>query len=54
MADSRPRILCVDDEAQVLEGIKLNLLKQFDVQTTTDGRHALELLLRDGPPIRCA
>ncbi|MCK6572926.1 response regulator [Myxococcota bacterium] len=49
MTDSRPRILCVDDEAQVLEGIKLNLRKQFDIQATTDGRHALEILLRDGP-----
>lgn len=44
-----PRALFVDDEPQVLEGLKRTLFDQFDVQMTTSGAAALEMLRRDGP-----
>ncbi|HVW25339.1 MAG TPA: response regulator [Polyangiaceae bacterium] len=41
---SRPRVLCVDDEPNVLEGLQRNLRKKFDVVTATNGEAALALL----------
>jgi CheY-like chemotaxis protein len=41
---SRPRILCLDDEPFVLDGLKRNLRAAYTVETTTDPREALELL----------
>lgn len=49
MAEVKPKILCVDDESHVLEGFRVNLRKLFEVHTSTDGRQAIEMLLRDGP-----
>lgn len=45
----RPRVLCVDDEPKVLEGLKLHLRRQYDVHIATSGQAALELLAREGP-----
>ncbi|HKE18239.1 MAG TPA: response regulator [Kofleriaceae bacterium] len=45
----RPRILCVDDEPNVLEGLSLHLRRRFDVATAQSGADALALLERDGP-----
>lgn len=45
----RPRILCVDDEPQVLEGLVDNLRRQFDVCTATSGADGLAAIERDGP-----
>jgi CheY-like chemotaxis protein len=42
------RVLCVDDEPLVLEGIERTLFEQFDVTTTTSPHQALEVL-RAGP-----
>ena len=42
-----PRILCVDDEPHVLEGLTLNLGRRYDVQTAGSGAAALELLQND-------
>ena len=40
------RILCVDDEPRVLEGIRRTLGMDFDVTTAEGGAQALALLIR--------
>lgn len=45
----RPKVLCVDDEPNVLEGLKLHLRRHYDVQIASGGQMALELLEREGP-----
>jgi CheY-like chemotaxis protein len=44
------RILCVDDEPNVLEGLSLNLRRRYAVETATSGERALEVL-EGGAPI---
>jgi CheY-like chemotaxis protein len=41
---SRPRVLCVDDEPYVLDGLRDVLCRRFDVRTATSGVEGLELL----------
>jgi len=43
-----PRVLCVDDESQILELLSRSLSAEFDVVTTSDGPAALDLLHQDG------
>lgn len=45
--DRKPRVLCVDDEVQVLEGLKDTLRRSFDVRVAASGAEGLELLRRD-------
>src|SRR5437773_1884212 len=45
----RPRVLCVDDEPNLLDALKLVLKRHYDVRTACDGTTALELLRADGP-----
>jgi len=45
---TRHRILCVDDEPNVLEGLSLHLRRRFEVFTARSGADALELLAREG------
>ena len=45
----RPRVLCVDDEPSVLEGLKRNLRREFDVTLADGSRTALELLSNEEP-----
>lgn len=45
----RTRVLCVDDEPKVLEGLKLHLRRQYEVQTATSGQTALDLLQPEKP-----
>jgi response regulator RpfG family c-di-GMP phosphodiesterase len=40
----RPRVLCVDDEPRVVEGLVLNLRKDYDVHTALSGEQALQTL----------
>ena len=40
---TKPRILCVDDEQDLLDGLRLNLRKQFKVTTATSGAEGLEV-----------
>ena len=48
LSDSpRHKILCVDDEAQVLEGLSLQLGRRYDVLTALSGAEALEILQRE-------
>jgi DNA-binding NarL/FixJ family response regulator len=44
---SRTRILCVDDEPLVLEGLTLHLRRRYTVQTATSGAAALDILRAD-------
>lgn len=44
-----PRILCVDDEPLVLQGLRRNLRPHFEVVTAPGGIEALGLLQDDGP-----
>jgi CheY-like chemotaxis protein len=47
--DTRPRILCVDDERAVLDGFKLHLGRRFDVRVASSGPEALATIVSDGP-----
>lgn len=40
-AASRPKVLCVDDEPQVLQGLSLHLRRRYQVVLATSGAHAL-------------
>ncbi|MGH8517901.1 MAG: response regulator, partial [Panacagrimonas sp.] len=44
IAPARPRILCVDDEPAVLQGIGLHLRRRFEVHTATSGAAGLAFL----------
>jgi response regulator RpfG family c-di-GMP phosphodiesterase len=46
---SKPKILCVDDEANVLSALKRQLRHDFDVSVAEDARKGMAILLRDGP-----
>lgn len=45
--DSRPRLLCVDDDGYVLDGLRDVLGRSFDVRTAVSGRDGLEMLHRE-------
>jgi CheY-like chemotaxis protein len=45
----RLRVLCVDDEPRVLEGLELRLRKQYEVEAAFDGKSALQTLKARGP-----
>jgi response regulator RpfG family c-di-GMP phosphodiesterase len=44
MSDNRPIVLCVDDEARVVEGLALHLRKEYRVQTALGGEEGLAKL----------
>lgn len=44
---TKPRILCVDDEPQLLQGLGLHLGRRYEVLTATSGPVGLELLRAD-------
>ena len=43
----RIKVLCVDDEPRVLEGLLLHLRRRYDVQVATSGGAGLEVLRRE-------
>ncbi len=43
-----PRVLCVDDEARVVEGLVLHLRKDYEVHTALSGNEALQKLKQIG------
>jgi signal transduction histidine kinase len=43
------KILCVDDDANLLAGIRRNMSRQFQLDVATGGAEALELMARRGP-----
>jgi len=46
--DQRPRVLCVDDEPSVLEALRRQLHRDFDVIGYSEGSEALRRLSEDG------
>lgn len=44
-----PRVLCVDDEPNVVAGLSLHLRRHYEVLTATSGAQGLELLREQGP-----
>lgn len=44
----RPRVLCVDDESRIVEGLVLHLRKDYQVHTALGGTEALQLLKKMG------
>jgi response regulator RpfG family c-di-GMP phosphodiesterase len=46
----KPRILCVDDEQQILESLRDTLRRRFDVVGTTNGFEALRMLVAEPFP----
>jgi len=50
-AEVRPRVLCVADEPQVLEGLSANLRRRFTVLTAGGGTAALTLLAAGPAPM---
>jgi diguanylate cyclase (GGDEF)-like protein len=44
---ARAKVLCVDDEPQVLEGLRLQLGRRYEVLTALNGPEALEILTRE-------
>lgn len=47
--DPRPRVLCVDDEPNVLEGLARTLRSLFIVETAVGGSRGLDVLQGQGP-----
>jgi len=45
----RPKILCVDDEPRVLDGLSLQLGRHYQVLTAPNGPNGLEILQSKGP-----
>jgi C4-dicarboxylate-specific signal transduction histidine kinase len=45
----KPRLLCVDDEPNVLEGLKHVLRRHVDVTTATSGSEGLHRVVEEGP-----
>ena len=45
---ARPRVLCVDDEPYVLDGLKRSLRARYDIVTTTEPAEALARLAEEG------
>ena len=45
----RPRVLLVDDEPSVLDGLRRQLRSEFDIVTATSAASGLELVASDGP-----
>jgi response regulator RpfG family c-di-GMP phosphodiesterase len=48
-AAEKAKILCVDDEPRVLEGLALHLGRIYGMVTAASGREGLEVLVRQGP-----
>lgn len=44
MDENLPKVLCVDDEPHVLQGLERSLYEHFDVTTATSGQEALQLM----------
>jgi response regulator RpfG family c-di-GMP phosphodiesterase len=48
--EKRPRILCVDDEPNVLQGLELHLHRRYEVATAVGGAAGLREVEKNGPP----
>jgi CheY-like chemotaxis protein len=45
---ARPRVICVDDESRIVEGLVLHLRKDYEVHTALSGEEALKILKQQG------
>ncbi len=45
----KPRVLCVDDEPNILHGLRRHLRRDYDVSTAVGGEEGLRLLEEEGP-----
>ncbi len=45
----KPRVLCVDDEPNILHGLRRHLRKEYEVATAVGGEEGLEILEKEGP-----
>jgi len=46
-AAQRPKVLCVDDEQMLLDGVALNLRRHFEVFTATSGAAGISIMARE-------
>jgi two-component system chemotaxis family response regulator WspR len=49
MNESNPRVLLVDDDVNLLDGIQRRLRQQYDITTAADGRLGLDVLGKEEP-----
>jgi CheY-like chemotaxis protein len=49
MTAALPRVLCVDDDARLLEGLTPHMRRDYQFQTATGGEEALQWLEKNGP-----
>jgi DNA-binding NtrC family response regulator len=49
LQSEKPRVLLVDDDAQVLAALRRQICREFDVTTTTDPKEAVRLVVSSGP-----
>jgi response regulator RpfG family c-di-GMP phosphodiesterase len=49
MVTERVKVLCVDDEPQILQGLGLHLRRGYDLATAANGAAGLEILRAQGP-----
>jgi len=49
MNQANRKVLCVDDDVNLLSGLRRQLRRKFDLHTASSGREALEILDRQGP-----
>ncbi len=49
MTQESQRILCIDDEPNVLNALRRQLRKSYEVTTATSGPAGLSVLQEDGP-----
>jgi len=48
-ADRLPMILCVDDDANILDGLRRQLRKKFQIHTAPGASEGLETIIKSGP-----
>ncbi len=46
---TKPRILCVDDEENILKAIQRSLRKKYEIETAISGQEGLDVLASNGP-----
>ena len=49
MKSPQPRVLCVDDEPNVLRGVERHLMDDYELHTATSGAEGLAILSSAGP-----
>ncbi|MDH3727971.1 MAG: response regulator, partial [Myxococcales bacterium] len=50
MSDQKPRVLCVDDESNILDGLRRHLRRHFEIHTAPGSREGLGLMEAEEEP----